>query len=370
MNVKIFACLLLAILSPLASAASGAETYHSKKLVAVADFGRLRAVGLGVSSNNRIFTSFPNRTEDYKYSVAEVVDGKLVPYPNVTWNASAGDERKRFVNAQALHVDGHDNLWVLDSKPASVLVAERDSKQSAQGYFKLVKINLKTNKVEAEYDFKTLDKRLSSLNDVNVDIEKNLAYLSDPGLKAIVVLDLSTGISRSVLSNSIATQAEPGLVLSYEGQQMRDLKGTPFKSDVNGIALTKDNRYLYFKPINKLNLYRIETRYLADTRLDGTELASKVEDQGETTVSHGLIADAQNNIYLTSSLDYSIKYQAPGGGLHTLVQDSRLIWPDSLGMGSDGYMYVTAAQYQRAPYWSGGKDATVYPYRLYKVKLP
>jgi hypothetical protein len=121
-------------------------------------------------------------------------------------------------------------------------------------------------------------------------------------------------MSPCVLSNSIAVQVVRGVVRSYEGQQMRDLEGTPFKSDVNGIALTKDNRYLYFKPINKLNLYRIETRYLADTRRDDKELASKVEDQGETTISHGLIADAQNNIYLTFSLDYSIKYQAPDGG--------------------------------------------------------
>ncbi len=362
---------LLILFSPFSSASSDSYAHHSKELIAVADLGRLRAVGLGVSSDNRIFVSFPNRTASNDYAVAEVVGGKLLAYPDTAWNTNVGDERKRFVNAQALHVDARDNLWVLDSKPVSGPVVEQESKNSAEGYFKLVKINLSTNRVEKEYYFDSLDKRFSSLNDVNVDIERGVAYLSDPGLKAIVVLDLITGTSRTLLRDSFATKADPNVVLSYEGQPMQSPDGTLFKSDVNGIALTKDNRYLYFKPINKVNLYRIETRSLVDTRLDDIELASKVEDQGATTVSHGLIADAQDNIYMTSSLDYSVKYKTPGDGLlHTLVQDARLIWPDSLGVGNDGYLYITAAQYQRDPYWNNGREGTVYPYQLYKVRLP
>lgn len=361
----------LIVLSSLSSASSNPYAHHSKELIAVAEFGRLRAVGLGVSSNNRIFVSFPNRIVSNDYAVVEVVGGKLLPYPNVAWNADIGDERKRFVNAQALHVDAHDNLWVLDSKPVSGPVFEQGSKNNAEGYFKLIKINLSTNSVETEYHFDSLDKKLSSLNDVNVDIESGVAYLSDPGLKAIIVLDLITGISRTLLRNSFATKADPNVVLNYEGQPMQSPNGISFKSDVNGIALTKDNRYLYFKSINEVNLYRIETRFLVDARLNDIELASKIEGQGATTVSHGLIADAQDNIYMTSSLDYSIKYQAPGDGfLYQLVQDGRLIWPDSLGIGSDGYLYITAAQYHRDPYWNNGKDGTVYPYRLYKVRLP
>lgn len=369
--IRTVAIYLLILFSPFSNASSDSYAHHSKELIAVADFGQLRAVGLGVSSDNRIFVSFPNRIASNDYAVAEVVGGKLLPYPDTAWNTNVGDERKRFVNAQALHVDARDNLWVLDSKPVSGPVVDQESKNSAEGYFKLVKINLSTNRVEKEYYFDSLDKRFSSLNDVNVDIERGVAYLSDPGLKAIVVMDLITGTSRTLLRDSFATKADPNVVLSYEGQPMQSPDGTLFKSDVNGIALTKDNRYLYFKPINKVNLYRIETRSLVDTWLDDIELASKIEDQGATTVSHGLIADAQDNIYMTSSLDYSVKYKTPGDGLlHTLVQDARLIWPDSLGVGNDGYLYITAAQYQRDPYWNNGKEGTVYPYRLYKVRLP
>ena len=353
------------LLSFSAAAETNRPTFHSEALISVVETGKLRAVGLGVSVTNRLFLTFPGKITSDSPSLVEVVNGQLVPYPNTAWNTSSGDERKRFVSAQALYVDAQDNLWVLDSSPSNGPITEKKN----EGYFKLVKINLETNTVERQYDFAGLDKTLSSLNDVNVDLGKKLAYLSDPGQRAIVVLDLNTGVARTVLRNSAATTAEAGMILRYDGQEMRNPNGIPFRSDVNGIALTKDNRYLYFKPINTLNLYRIETRYLADKSLSEPDLISNVENRGATAVSHGLAADAKNTIYLTSSLDYSIKYVAPDGGVQTLVQDSRLLWPDSLGIGSDGYLYLTAAQFQKSPYWNKGLDGTVYPYQVYKVRL-
>ena len=129
-------------------------------------------------------------------------------------------------------------------------------------------------------------------------------------------------------------------------------------------------RDLYFKPINQLHLFRIETEYLADASLSAEELKSKVKDMGEVGPTHGLEADAKGNIYLSTSTDFAMKYISPDGKLHTLVQDSRLLWPDSLGIGSDGFLYFTCAQLQRLPQWNDGEDRTEYPYTAYKVKLP
>ena len=53
-----------------------------------------------------------------------------------------------------------------------------------------------------------------------------------------------------------------------------------------------------------------------------------------------------------------------------LVQDDRLLWPDSFGIGSDGYLYVTAAQLHRGKRYNDGQDKVDYPFRLYRVKLP
>jgi len=118
-----------------------------------------------------------------------------------------------------------------------------------------------------------------------------------------------------------------------------------------------------------MNLYRIETKYLADANLTDEALKSKVEDMGEVGITHGLVADQEGNIYLTTSLDYSIRRLTPEGKLEIVVQDPRLLWPDSLGVGSDGYLYFSCAQMQLLPQWNGGKDLVQYPYEVYRVKV-
>lgn len=347
-----------------------AQEMKDPRLEVVASFGKSQPIGVSVSGDNRVFVSFPRR-EPYAMGLSEIIDGERRPYPDVDWNAKEGVPDDHFVNVQDIYVDTDDQLWVLDSKPSSAgsVFGKDGSEESVQGQFKLVQIDLESNKVIRQYAFNDLDKAKSGLNDVRVDTDKKLAYLSDPGQAAIVVLDLETGTTRSLLAESSFTKADPHVVLHYEGHEMRDKDGNPFRSNVNGIALTKDNKYFYFKPINTPKLYRIETSYLADHALTDEQLKAKVEDLGETAVTHGLVADVQGNIYLTSSLDYSIKRYTPDGKIETVVQDSRLIWPDSLGVGSDGYLYFSCAQVNRLPQWNDGEDKATYPYVVYRVKV-
>jgi sugar lactone lactonase YvrE len=350
---------LLMIPSLVSAASYGQAPLHSDSLIRVASFGKSMAIGLSVTSDNRVFVSFPNHNGDGSLALAEEKNGHIYPYPNRTWNAKKGSYNVHFLRVQDLYVDANDNLWVLDSKP--------DSRQG--GKFKLVKVNTRTNKVAKAYLFEGLDKSRSALNDVRIDLKRNLAYLSDPGQAAIVVLNLASGKTRTVLGNTSFTLADP-IVLKYAGIEMKNENGKPFSSNVNGIALTHDFKYLYFKPINKEDLYRISTAYLAESALPEKELESKVEDMGKVGITHGLIADKAGNIYLSTSEDYSISYLSPDGKLHTLVRDRRILWPDSMGIGSDGYLYFSCSQLQLLPEWNNGVDKTEYPYRIFKVRLP
>ena len=348
---------------------ASAQKYHSDKLITAASVGVYRPIGVSVSSDNRLFVSFPKQNENYQFGLTEIVNGERLPYPDAEWNKPK-EAHNHFVSVQDLFIDAQDFLWVLDSKPSSSGSIFGSSGKPTDGQFKLVKINTKTNLVERIYTFEDLDKSKSGLNDVRVDIENKLAYLSDPGQAAIVVLNLETGATHSVLNETPYTLADSSVVLSYEGIEMRNKEGKPFMSNVNGIALTHDFKYLYFKPINKTHLFRIETRYLADTTLNHQVLRTKVEDMGEVGVTHGLIADKNGNIYLTNSLDYTIKYLTPNGEMHTLVQDSRLLWPDSLGIGTDGYLYFSCVQLASDPQWNNGVNRIEPPYHVFKVKLP
>lgn len=345
--------------------------YHSESLETVATFGEYQPIGLSVSSDNRVFVSFPNRGNAYEFGLTEIVDGEKKPFPNAAWNEKTEQSDTYFQSVQDLFVDANDDLWVLDSKPAPRSnIFGGASKEEAEGYFKLIRFDIKTGEAKKIYHFNDLDKTVSALNDVRVDTKRAKAYLSDPGQAAIVVLDLETGISRSVLKNTPFTKAKDDIVLSYEGHEMRSENGTPFSSSVNGIALGKDFTYFYFKPINDKHLYRIEAEKLADPALDDAALAASVVDLGEVGITHGLVEGPEGNVYLTTSEDYSISYIDPAGKLHTLVQDSRLIWPDSLGTGSDGYLYFSCAQLQREAQWNNGVNKIEYPYAVYRVKLP
>lgn len=341
---------------------------QSQKLKTVAEFGNSMAIGLSVNSENRVFVSFPNYNGDGYLAVAEVNDGRLLPYPNKEWNTK-GKYDNHFLRVQDLFVDADDNLWVLDSKPAASGNIFGNGNKDDTGQFKLVKIDTKTNKVEKVYSFDDLDKSRSALNDVRIDTEKGYAYFSDPGLAAVVVLNLNDGKSRVLLKNSKYTLADD-IVLTFNGTEMRNKEGKHFSSNVNGIALTHDFKYFYFKPINKRQLFRIETQYLTDSTLSAAELEAKVETVANVGITHGLIADRNGYVYLTTSESYSIHYVTPDGKVHLLVEDPRIIWPDSLGIGTDGNLYFSCAQMQRLPQWNKGEDKTEYPYRIFKVQLP
>ncbi|WP_035606380.1 L-dopachrome tautomerase-related protein [Haloferula sp. BvORR071] len=346
-------------------------TSQAAELEQVAAFGKNQPIGMAVASRpNRVFVSFPHR-EPFLHALTEIIGGERQPFPDPEWNrydTTAPDTH--FINVQDLFVDKADHLWVLDSAPGSA--ASIFGKESGQkgGYFKLVHIDLGKNAVVKTYDFPELPKDKSALNDVCVDLSHNLAYLSDPGLKAIVVLDLASGKSRVVLQDHPSTLATPGFVLHLDGKDVVDGGGHPFSSNVNGIALTRDEKYFYYRAINQTKLYRIETRHLADPALTNDDLAKHIETVAETGVCHGMVADAKGNIYITDSANQSLKYVTPDGKVETLVKDERLVWPDSLGIGSDGYLYLTCAQINRRPNYNNGEDKTDYPYRAYRVKLP
>lgn len=348
-----------------------AEAQGNKpKLEPIASFDKSMAIGLSVNTDNRVFVSFPNYDGGGKYALAEVLNGQLKAYPDNNWNTKAAEGNDHFLRIQDLFVDDQDFLWVLDSKPApGGDIFKSENQQQRSGIFSLIKINTKTNQVEKTYDFPDLDKAVSSLNDVRVDTKNKMAYLSDPGQAAIVVLDLQSGHSRTVLENSAYTKADT-IILRYNGQEMKDNGGHPFRSNVNGIALTHDGEYLYFKPINKEALFRIDTRHLRDGSLSENDLESKVETVGKVGITHGLLADKAGNIYLTTSEGYSISYLTPDGQLKVLVKDKNLLWPDSMGIGTDGYLYVSCSQLQLLSTWNNGENKTKYPYKAYRVQLP
>lgn len=350
----------LAVMAGLGLQACAASGRPENRLVEVASFGRRQPVGITVSETGRMFVTFPRQSgsAEFRYALAEMVRGEEVPYPDAAWNSyTPADADNHFMNVQAAIAQG-DVLWVLD--------AVQPFGSGTPSASKLMKVGLSDNKVQRIYRFEDIAPGTAALNDVRVDARRNLAYLSDPKRSAIVILDLTSGRTRTVLEGSRPTSAAPGFVLHIDGQDVMHTGGRPFVSNANGIALTHDGRWFYFRAINQENLYRIETRHLADVLLSDAELLAQVQDLGKVGVSHGMLADKEGNIYLSDSIHYAINRWSPDGRVTRLVQDPRLSWPDTFAIGPDGTLYVTAAQINRTAAFNA-QERVEYPYRLYKV---
>ena len=99
------------------------------------------------------------------------------------------------------------------------------------------------------------------------------------------------------------------------------------------------------------------------------ELAAAVRDLGEKGASDGLEADARGNVYGGDYEHNALRRLAPGGTWQTIAQGPELLWPDTLSVGPDGYLYVIANQLHRQANFNGGRDLRVKPYRLLRVKI-
>ncbi|MBJ6723876.1 SMP-30/gluconolactonase/LRE family protein [Geomesophilobacter sediminis] len=352
---------------------SGCATYPpttgpviTEKTAALTTVGQFQdqVTGVAVSSAGRIFVNFPRWGEEPRYSVAELLpDGTLRPYPDAEWNRRGTDTRpdSHFVCVQSVYVDADDNLWILDpaSPSFSGVVA---------GGAKLLRVNLDTDQVEQVIRFSDrVAPRQSYLNDVRVDPDTEVAYLTDSGMGALVVVDLETGESRRVLAGDRSTLAEPDVVPVIGGKELRDGAGKVPKINADGIALDPDGKYLYYHALTGKTLYRIGTDYLNDPTLLPEDLALRVEKVAVTRPTDGMEMGSGGTLYWTSLEENAVNYRRPDGSSGTVIASSSILWPDSLAIGPDRYLYFTASQIHLSPRFNGGIDRTVLPYRLFKV---
>lgn len=311
---------------------------------------RLRAValfphqvtGVAVSRAGRIFVNFPRWTEDIEVSVAEwLPEGRLQPYPDEDWNAWRNARRdelapaRHFVCVQSLVVDAQDTLWVLDpAAPAQARVL--------RGGAKLVAIDLATDRVIRTLPFdETVAPLGSYLNDLRISSDLRFAYLTDAGASgALVVVSLADGAAWRVLDGHPSTQAEKGVQVRIDGQVLRRPDGRDVEVAADGIALSPDDRWLYWQAAKGRTLYRLPAAVLQERHALPETVAHAVEAVATTGPADGLLFTRSGRLYVSAVEEHAVKV-LEGDQLRTLVQDRRLRWPDSLAEGPDGAVYVT-----------------------------
>jgi sugar lactone lactonase YvrE len=320
--------------------------------------------GVAVSREGRIFVNFPRWSANVPISVAELdSDGNPRPYPDQTRNDWPGkvllkNTAERFICVQSVYVDDDDSLWVLDP-------ANPRFQGVVPGGAKLIQFDLNTNQPIRTIVFtRSQAPPKSYLNDVRVDTRRQVAYITDSGMGAILVVDLKSGRVLRRLENHSSVHAERYVPI---------IGGKNFPREVHsdGLALSDDGKWLYFQALTARTLHRVPTDALRDPNLSEADLGETIETYGHwpgmktespwiqtqalpphgrreivpynVGASDGFARGPGGNILLTS-LERDAISRVTSSGPQIVLHDSRLQWPDSLAVTDDGWVYVTTSK--------------------------
>ena len=362
---------VLAAAGPMVSLPSAQAAPGPQVLQVVAEFPRFQPTGVAVSKDGRVFLNFPHWDEFHALSVAELLpDGKRKPYP-LEWDqdgpasATAGSPSSNaFYCVQSVVCDDQDTLWIVDSGSPGM-------KGVVGGQAKLVAVDLATNKARKVIVFNnTAAPTQSYLNDVRVDTGRKVAYLTDSGLGALLVVDLEKGDVRRLLESRPELHADPGFALTVLGKALLGPDGKPPQIHSDGIELSPDRNTLYFHALCGKALYKIDTDSLRDPTLSDAQLGAKIVKVADTGPLDGLGADGAGRIYLSCLEDGAIRRvdpNAPGAPVETVAQDPRFFWPDSFAVTADGTVWFTCSQIENMPRFNGGRSTRTTPYQLFKM---
>jgi sugar lactone lactonase YvrE len=344
-------------------------------LEVVARINGAMPTGIAVSSDGRIFINYPRWGDKVEFTVAEVVNGTPVAFPNPRMNeqGAVDTQKERIVSAQSVVVDPTGSvLWILDTgsvRPNPI----------SYGGPKLIAVDLKTNQITRTiYISKsTLDDK-TYLNDVRFQLDlgkSGYAFITDSSSNGgIIVVDLNSGENWRRLGKTRFTMSDPSFYPVVEAQIMmlRDAGRPAQRFDVgsDGLAISSDGKTLFFRSLTSRHLYSVPIEELTNQSIKDAQLEKMVTDHGQVAgASDGMEADREGRIYLTDYEHNAIhRYNGSMAGMETIVSSPSLIWPDTLSLGDDGFLYFTANQLNRRDVFHQGQDKRIQPYMIFRVK--
>lgn len=329
--------------------------------------------GIAVSSGNRIFLGFPRHADNHnQFALAELINGKLNPFPNKEYVfPSSKPYTDWLVSPHGIYIDRNDVLWVLDDGKRSGI------KEIPLGAAKVVAIDIKSKKILHSVIIPaSVLSDDAHYNDLRIDLShgtKGTVYIANSGFGerySLVVLDVATGKGREVLINHPSTSPEHGFMGFLEGKpHLYDFNKQTFPNGgADGIAISPDEKILYWTAITGRKLFSISTDVLSNFTSSEKQIENSVKFEGERPACDGLAEDEKGNIYFGAFEQQSIIKRNKDGKFDLLSHDKEnYVWPDGLAY-RNGYVFVTLGQWNRLPGFNNGKDMRKPPYLIMKIK--
>jgi sugar lactone lactonase YvrE len=372
---------LLAMTASGCGAAAVAQTPPSRparvgNLELVASLMGDQPAGIAISDSGRLFITFPRHDGPVPFSVGEMKDGHPVAYPNESLNhADPSRPADTLFSVQTLLIDASNRLWMLDTGTLQF------GEPPIKGAPKLVAVDLDSGRLIRTIPLPP-DALVpgSALKDFRFDFhrgQEGVAFITDsaPGSEALIVLDLTSGHAQRRLTGSPAVGARPGRtpivgyepLLEWPAKSIQGGAPKPWLVGLNAIELSADRNTVYFSAFTGRRLYSIDPGDLAALVVDDAKLVAKVASVGDIGMAGHFTLDTDGRLYFMDMEQNAIFRRTADGRVQTVVVDPRLMWPDTMAIGPDQYLYVTTSQHDRRPEFHDGEELRQHPYGLFRV---
>lgn len=350
----------------------GAHLHTSNRVIAnpsahqlevVAELPKGVEVGnIAVTADNRIFCSVHNFYSNTHRAIEVLEKQNWRIYPNPDWGKSPDAKPPNWAglnNTLGIQADGTGIVWFLDNPgpefPTGRLVAWDTHRNE------LHKVIYLPPPIITENIF---------LNDFAVDTKHEAIYIADTAGgadAALIVVDIKSGLARRVLQGSPITIPE-NIDIEIDGRVIK-LGDAPARIGINPITIDPAYEWVYFGAMNGKSIYRIHTSDLRNQSLNNQQLIPKIQRYGDKPISDGITADSAGNIYITDITANAIGVTNSTGKYQILYQDDqKLVWPDGLAIGPNGYVYGTVNQLHKSPPLKKGTDGATAPFFI--VRFP
>ena len=333
---------------------TGAPTIADDALEQVVEYGE--PIGnLAVSPEGRLFFTVHPESRPSGAKLLEWVDGKAVPFP------SAESQKQLFETVLGVAIDRQNRLWTIDHGTHGM------------GKARLLAIDLGTRAVVHDHVFSSdIAQRGSFLQDLQVDGKGETVYIADVSFwrknPAIVVYDIASQKARRVLESDRSVVPQDWIIRNPTKKMVFFAGLVALKAGVDGIAISRDDEWLYYAAMNHDTLYRVRTKDLRDASLTSAGVGLRAEAVGQKPLNDGMSSDNEGNALVTDVEHGAIVRISPAGERVTLVKSSRIRWPDALSYGPDGWLYIADSAIPDQMLRSKSHIREAAPYHIYRFR--
>ncbi|MBU5926204.1 L-dopachrome tautomerase-related protein [Enterobacter sichuanensis] len=310
--------------------------------------------GIHFDASDRAFVSTPRLVSAAAPATLSILDttsqsgpARLTAFPSREDNAVNTDPAHSLRNVLGFYIDRKNGwLWALDM---GFVAGEA---QSPAGSQKLVVLDLNSGRTIKRIALDDVaDRKASFLNDVVVDENRRVAYISDSGSRSspdnqvgLIIVDFATGTARRVLDRHPALQIEPGVNVVSHGAEV--WPGKPLLIGINGIALSPDAGTLYWTVTTGTRAYAVPTAILRQPASTNAQIAEQIRDLGSVGGNtDGLVTDEKGNLYITDvTRNGIVRYDPETHSMSLVAANEEVRWPDTPAIRPNGELIFTSSR--------------------------